>query len=118
MSHYYPFHFPATFLSCTGVDNLRINLSIIQCFSEESSDKKTYLIGNFLDRYKTRNYPTRLKVKEDIQEQFSQLRKAKIIEPKFKIIYAQKNTRLTKKIEVNNMQSAIAIIFYEKIYPV
>ena len=121
MKNYYPFHFPPSFFVYTSTINLQVKLSIIRSFGKESSSKKTYLIQSFLNQYKKRSNSIQAQVKQDILEQFNDLLKYKIIQPKFKFSMNSNhnNSFVTKEdIQLKDIQTANLIYFYEIIYPI
>jgi len=100
---------------------LRVKLSIIRSFAQESSFKKTYLIRSFLNQYKKRSHSIQAQVKQDIFEQFNHLLKYKIIQPKFKFsMNSNDNNSFVSKedIHLKDIQTANLIYFYEIIYPI
>lgn len=121
MKDYYPFHFPPSFFVYTSTINLQVKLSIIRSFAEEPSFQKTYLIRSFLNQYKKRSHSIQAQVKQDIFEQFNDLLKYKIIQPKFKFSMNSNdnNSFVTKEdIQLKHIQTANLIYFYEIIYPI
>ena len=121
MKNYYPFHFPPSFFVYTSTINLQVKLSIIRSFGKESSSKKTYLIQSFLNQYKKRSNSIQAQVKQAILEQFNDLLKYKIIQPKFKFSMNSNhnNSFVTKEdIQLKDIQTANLIYFYEIIYPI
>lgn len=121
MKDYYPFHFPPSFFVYTSTINLQVKLSIIRSFGQESSFQKTYSIRSFLNRYKKRSHFTQAQVKQDILEQFNDLLKYKIIQPKFKFsMNSNDNDSFVTKedIQLKDIQTANLIYFYEIIYPI
>lgn len=121
MKDYYPFHFPPSFFVYTSTINLQVKLSIIRSFGQESSFQKTYSIRSFLNRYKKRSHSTQAQVKQDILEQFNDLLKYKIIQPKFKFsMNSNDNDSFVTKedIQLKDIQTANLIYFYEIIYPI
>ena len=121
MKNYYPFHFPPSFFVYTSTINLQVKLSIIRSFGKESSSKKTYLIQSFLNQYKKRSNFIQAQVKQAILEQFNDLLKYKIIQPKFKFSMNSNhnNSFVTKEdIQLKDIQTANLIYFYEIIYPI
>jgi len=121
MKNYYPFHFPPSFFVYTSTINFQVKLSIIRSFCQESSSKKTYLIQSFLNQSKKRSNSIQAQVKQDILEQFNDLLKYKIIQPKFKFSMNSNdnNSFVTKEdIQLKDIQTANLIYFYEIIYPI
>ena len=121
MKNYYPFHFPPSFFVYTSTINLQVKLSIIRSFGKKSSSKKTYLIQSFLNQYKKRSNSIQAQVKQAILEQFNDLLKYKIIQPKFKFSMNSNhnNSFVTKEdIQLKDIQTANLIYFYEIIYPI
>ena len=118
MKNYYPFHFPPSFFVYTSTINLQVKLSIIRSFAQESSSQKTYLIRSFLNQYKKRSHSIQAQVKKDILEQFNHLLKAKIIQPKFQVSVNGNNFITKENIQLQDIQTAKVIYFYEIIYPI
>jgi hypothetical protein len=118
LKDYYPFHFPSSFFFYSTSINLQVKLSIIRSFAEELSSQKTYLIQSFLNRYKNRSYSIQAQVKKDILEQFNQLLKDKIIQPQFKVSVNGNNFITKENIQLQDIQEAEVILFYEIIYPI
>ena len=118
MENYYPFHFPTSFFVYTSTINLQVKLSIIRSFAQESSFQKTYLIQSFLNQYKKRSYSIQAQIKKDILEQFHKLLKAKIIEPRFQISVNGNNYITKDNLQLQDIQAAEVIYFYEIIYPI
>jgi hypothetical protein len=117
----YPFHLLPSFFVYISTINLQVKLSIIRSFAEEPSSQKTYLIRSFLNQYKKRSHSIQAQFKQDIFEQFNDLLKYKIIQPKFKFSMNSNdnNSFVTKKdIQLKDIQTANLIYFYETIYPI
>ena len=118
MKNYYPFHFPPSFFVYTSTINLQVKLSIIRSFGQESSSKKTYLIQSFLNQYKKRSHSIQAQVKKEILDQFNNLLKSKIIEPRFQVSVNGNNFITKENIQLQDIQAAKVIYFYEIIYPI
>ena len=118
MQNYYPFHFPPSFFSYISTINLQVKLSIIRSFAQESSSQKTYLIRSFLNTYKKRSHSIQAQVKKDILDQFNQLLKSNIIEPRFQLSVNGNNFITKDNIKLQDIQVAEVIYFYEIIYPI
>lgn len=118
MKDYYPFHFPPSFFFHTSTINLQIKLSIIRSFAEESSSQKTYLIRSFLNQYKNRSHSIQAQVKKQILEQFNQLLKAKIIQTRFQVSVNGNNFITKDNLQLQDIQAAEVIFFYEIIHPI
>ena len=118
MKNYYPFHFPTSFFFYTSTINLQVKLSIIRSFAQESSSQKTYLIRSFLNRYKKRSHSIQAQVKKEILNQFYLLLKAKIIQPRFQVLVHGNNFITKDNIQLQDIQAAKVIYFYEIIYPI
>lgn len=84
MKNYYSFHFPPSFFVYTTTINLQVKLSIILSFGQQSYSKKIYLIQSFLNQSKKWSNSIQAQVEQEILEQFKDLLKYKIIQPKFK----------------------------------
>lgn len=118
MKNYYPFHFPPSFFSYTSTINFQVKFSIIRSFAEESSYIKTYFIRSFLNRYKNRSHSVQAQVKKQILEQFHQLVKAKIIQPRFQVL-VNGNKFVTKdNLQLQDIQKVQVIWFYEIIHQI
>lgn len=118
MKDSYPFHFPPSFFFYTSTINLQVKLSIIRSFAEESSYKKTYLIRNFLNHYKNRNHSIQAQVKKHILEQFNHLLKAKIIQTRFQVSVNGNNFLTKDNLQLQDIQAAEVLFFYEIIHPI
>lgn len=118
MKDSYPFHFPPSFFFYTSTINLQVKLSIIRSFAEESSYKKTYLIRNFLNQYKNRNHSIQAQVKKHILEQFNHLLKAKIIQTRFQVSVNGNNFITKDNLQLQDIQAAEVLFFYETIHPI
>ena len=118
MKNYYPFHFPPSFFFYTCTINLQVKLSIIRSFAQQSSSQKTYSIRSFLNRYKNRSHSIQAQVKKDILDQFYHLLKAKIIQPRFQVLVNGNNFITKDNIQLQDIQAAKVICFYEIIYPI
>lgn len=118
MKDEYPFHFPPSFFFYTSTINLQVKLSIIRSFTEEPSYKKTYLIRSFLNQYKNRSHSIQAQVKKQILEQFNHLLKAKIIQTRFQVSVNENNCITKDNIQLQDIQAAKVIYFYENIYPI
>ena len=114
----YPFHFPPSFFFYTSTINLQVKLSIIRSFTEEPSSQKTYLIRSFLNQYKKRSHSIQAQVKKQILEQFNHLLKAKIIQTRFQVLVNGNNFITKDNIQLQDIQAAKVIYFYEIIYPI
>jgi hypothetical protein len=114
----YPFHFPPSFFFYTSTINLQVKLSIIRSFTEEPSSQKTYLIRSFLNHYKNRSHSIQAQVKKQILEQFNHLLKAKIIQTRFQVSVNENNFITKDNIQLQDIQAAKVIYFYEIIYPI
>ena len=114
----YPFHFPPSFFVYTSTINLQVKLSIIRSFAKEPSSQKTYLIRSFLSQYKNRSHSIQAQVKKQILEQFNHLLKAKIIQTRFQISVNENHFRTKDNIQLQDIQAAKVIYFYEIIYPI
>jgi hypothetical protein len=114
----YPFHFPPSFFFYTSTINLQVKLSIIRSFTEEPSSQKTYLIRSFLNHYKNRSHSIQAQVKKQILEQFNHLLKAKIIQTRFQVSVNENNFITKDNIQLQDIQAAKIIYFYEIIYPI
>jgi hypothetical protein len=114
----YPFHFPPSFFFYTSTINLQVKLSIIPSFTEEPSSQKTYLIRSFLNQYKNRSHYIQAQVKKQILEQFNHLLKAKIIQTRFQVSVNENNFITKDNIQLQDIQAAKVIYFYEIIYPI
>ena len=114
----YPFHFPPSFFFYTSTINLQVKLSIIRSFTQEPSSQKTYLIRSFLNQYKKRSHSIQAQVKKEILEQFNHLLKAKIIQTRFQILVNENNFITKDNIQLQDIQAAKVIYFYEIIYPI
>jgi len=118
MKNYYPFHFPPSFFSYISTINMQVKLSIILSFAQESSSQKTYLIRSFLNQYQKRSHSIQAQVKKEILEQFNNLLKSKIIEPRFQVSINGNNFITKDNIQLQHIQAAKVIYFYEIIYPI
>ena len=114
----YPFHFPPSFFVYTSTINLQVKLSIIRSFAKEPSSQKTYLIRSFLSQYKNRSHSIQAQVKKQILEQFNHLLKAKIIQTRFQVSVNENHFRTKDNIQLQDIQAAKVIYFYEIIYPI
>ena len=112
------FHFPPSFFFYTSTINLQVKLSIIRSFTEESSSKKTSLIRSFLNRCKNRSHSIQAQIKKQILEQFYHLLKTKIIQPRFQVLVNWNNFITKDNIQLQDIQAAKVIYFYEIIYPI
>ena len=111
----YPFHFPPSFFFYTGTIDLQVKLSIIRSFTEEASSQKTYFIRSFLNQYKNRSHAIQAQVKKQILQQFHHLLKAKIIQNQFQVSVNGNTSRTKENIQLQNIQTANVIYFYETI---
>jgi hypothetical protein len=114
----YPFHFLTSFFFYTSTINLQVKLSIIRSFTEEPSSQKTYLIRSLLNQYKNRSHSIQAQVKKQILEQFNHLLKAKIIQTRFQVLVNENNFITKDNIQLQDIQAAKIIYFYEIIYPI
>ena len=114
----YPFHFPPSFFFYTSTINLQVKLSIIRSFTQEPSSQKTYLIRSFLNQYKKRSHSIQAQLKKQILEQFNHLLKAKIIQTRFQVLVNENNFITKDNIQLQDIQAAKVIYFYEIIYPI
>lgn len=73
---------------------------------------------SFLNRYKKRSHSIQAQVKKQILDQFYHLLKAKIIQPKFKVSVNGNNFITKDNIQLQDIQAAKVIYFYEIIYPI
>ena len=62
---------------------MRVKLSIIRSFAQEHSLQKTYLLQSFLNQYAKRSNSIQAQVKREILQEFQNLLKYQIIQPKF-----------------------------------
>ena len=97
---------------------MQVKLSIIRSFAQESSSQKTYLIRSFLNQYKKRSHSIQSQVKKEILDQFNSLLKSKIIEPRFQVSVNGNNFITKENIQLQDIQAAEVIYFYEIIYPI
>lgn len=118
MKKEYPFHFPPSFFSYGSTINLQVKLSIIRSFTQESSFQKTYLTRSFLNKYKKRSHSIQAQVKKEILDQFNNLLKYKIIEPRFQLLVNDNNFIINDNIQLQDIQEAELIYFYEIINPI
>ena len=114
----YLFHFPPSFLFYTSIINLQVKLSTIRSFTEKPSSQKTYLIRSFLNQYKSRSHSIQAQVKKEILEQFNHLLKAEIIQTRFQVSVNENNFITKDNIQLQDIQAAKVISFYEIIYPI
>jgi hypothetical protein len=116
MKNYYPFHFPTSFFVSTSIINLQVKLSIIRSFAEESSSQKTYLIESFLNQYAKRSNSIQAQVKREILQEFQNLLKYEIIQPKFEFSVDENHFIQKDKIQLEDIRSYKVIHFQEIIY--
>ena len=116
MENYYPFHFPTSFFFYQGTINLRVKLSIIRSFAQESSFKKTYLIRSFLNQYKKRSNSIQAQVKREILQEFQNLLKYEIIQPKFEFSVDGNHFIQKYNIQLEDIKSYKVIHFQEIIH--
>ena len=83
MKDAYPFHFPPSFFFCSSNINLQVKLSIIRSFAQEHSLQKTYVLQSFLNQYAKRSNSIQAQVKREPLQEFQNLLKYEIIQPKF-----------------------------------
>ena len=61
---------------------------------------------------------TQAQVKKQILEQFNHLLKAKIIQTRFQVLVNENNFITKDNIQLQDIQAAKVIYFYENIYPI
>jgi len=114
----YPFHFPQSFFCYLNDRDLKVKLSIIFSFVQESSIRKTYRIQDFLSEFEKRSNSIKSQVKQDIYQQFQDLLKYKIIKHRF-IFELEIDQKITQKhkdnIQLKDLHSCKYIYFYENI---
>lgn len=116
MYDFYPFHFPPSFFSYSSNINLQVKLSIIRSFAQEHSLQKTYVLRSFLNQYAKRSNSIQAQVKREILQEFQNLLKYEIIQPKFEFsvdgnYFIQKNN-----IQLEDIRSYKVIHFQEIIH--
>ena len=62
---------------------MQVKLSIIRSFAQQHSLQKTYLLQSFLNQYAKRSNSIQAQVKREILQEFQNLLKYEIIQPKF-----------------------------------
>jgi len=116
MHDFYPFHFPPSFFSCSSNINLQVKLSIIRSFAQEHSLQKTYLLQSFLNQYATRNNSIQAQVKREILQEFQNLLKYEIIQPKFEFSVDGNHFIQKYNIQLEDIRSYKVIYFHEIIH--
>ena len=116
MHDFYPFHFPPSFFSCSSNINLQVKLSIIRSFAQEDSLQKTYLLQSFLNQYAKRSNSIQAQVKREVLQEFHNLLKYQIIQPKFE--FSVDGNHFTQKynIQLEDIRSYKVIHFHEIIH--
>jgi hypothetical protein len=116
MHDFYPFHFPPSFFSCSSTINLQVKLSIIRSFAQEDSLQKTYLLQSFLNQYAKRSNSIQAQVKREVLQEFQNLLKYQIIQPKFE--FSVDGNHFTQKynIQLEDIRSYKVIHFHEIIH--
>lgn len=115
----YPFFLPPRFFTYSDTNNLDVKLSLIQAIAQEHSIQKTYYVQTFLNKFAKRRHSIQAKIKKEILNEFHNLLKCKIIEPRF-IFQGKDNQQIIHKdsIEIKDLISSKYITFYEIINPI
>ena len=116
MQDFYPFHFPPSFFSCSSHINLQVKLSIIRSFAQEHSLQKTYLLQSFLNQYAKRSNSIQAQVKREILQEFQNLLKYEIIQPKFEFSVDGNHFIQKYNIQLEDIRSYKVIHFHEIIH--
>ena len=116
MYDFYPFHFPPSFFSCSSNINLQVKLSIIRSFAQEDSLQKTYLLQSFLNQYAKRSNSIQAQVKRKILQEFQNLLKYEIIQPKFEFSVDGNHFIQKYNIQLEDIRSYKVIHFQEIIH--
>jgi len=116
MYDFYPFHFPPSFFSYSSNINLQVKLSIIRSFAQEHSLQKTYVIQSFLNQYAKRSNSIQAQVKREILQEFQNLLKYEIIQPKFEFSVDGNHFIQKHNIQLEDIRSYKVICFQEIIH--
>jgi hypothetical protein len=113
---FYPFHFPPSFFSYSSNINLQVKLSIIRSFAQEHSLQKTYVLQSFLNQYAKRSNSIQAQVKREILQEFQNLLKYEIIQPKFEFSVDGNHFIQKHNIQLEDIRSYKVICFQEIIH--
>lgn len=116
MQDLYPFHFPPSYFSASSNVNLQVKLSIIRSFTQEHSLQKTYLLQSFMNQYSKRSNSIQAQVKREILQEFHELIKFEIIQPKFQFSADGNNFIQKYDIQLEDIRSYKVIHFQEIIH--
>jgi len=104
MQDFYPFHFPPSFFSYSSNINFQVKLSIIRSFAQEDSLQQTYLLQSFLNQYAKRRNSIQAQVKREILQEFQNLLKYEIIQPKFELSVDENRFIQKDNIQLENIK--------------
>ena len=112
----YPFYFPPSFFSYSSNINLQVKLSIIRSFTQEHSLQKTYVLQSLLNQYAKRSNSIQAQVKREILQEFQNLLKYEIIQPKFEFSVDGNHFIQKHNIQLEDIRSYKVIYFQEIIH--